>query len=342
MYVCRSSNRPRRDDYFGRVDTLVRLINWRFYIHVNHPSLVHALLNFTILSLMIRRLWSAPGKASLRFPTKTQIQSLSSYNGRAGNTLFGSRCMITGGSSGIGLGIAHRFLHEGAAQIVLVGRDQSRLRNAATQLRAVEAELVGHGVIPPAAEPIGLDAPHAVEDGRFVLIAGDVGLPEFWNEQSRKLMVCPYSVFLFPSSSDVDMTDIRHQDSVGTLVNAAGTSVSSLLPLTSDQDISAMLQTNLQGTILACKAFTRRLLRQRQRAASVPPKCIINVSSLHACRPGIGAATYASTKAGVIALTQALAAETAQFRSTLRSGLGLRINVLVPGYVDTRILGGMC
>ena len=66
-------------------------------------------------------------------------------------------------------------------------------------------------------------------------------------------------------------------------------------------------------------------------------KCIINVSSLLAFKGGIGAATYASTKAGVVALTRAIAAE----GSLPNSGSRLRANVIVPGYIDTRMLDGM-
>lgn len=43
--------------------------------------------------------------------------------------------MITGGSSGIGLAIAERFLNEGASKVVIVGRSYPRLLDAAKQLQ---------------------------------------------------------------------------------------------------------------------------------------------------------------------------------------------------------------
>lgn len=48
--------------------------------------------------------------------------------------LSGRRCMITGGTSGIGFAIAARFLQEGAATVTLVGRSQKRLLEAAKRL----------------------------------------------------------------------------------------------------------------------------------------------------------------------------------------------------------------
>ncbi|KAM5433548.1 hypothetical protein MferCBS31731_007054 [Microsporum ferrugineum] len=88
--------------------------------------------------------------------------------------------------------------------------------------------------------------------------------------------------------------------------------------------------------------MTRQALRQRrmqqQTDASTRPylgtKCIINISSLHASRGGVGVATYASTKAGVIALTRAIVAES----NLPCSGASIRANVIVPGYIETKML----
>lgn len=42
--------------------------------------------------------------------------------------LLGKTCIVTGGSSGIGLAIARRFAAEGARKIVLVARNSERLQ----------------------------------------------------------------------------------------------------------------------------------------------------------------------------------------------------------------------
>lgn len=56
---------------------------------------------------------------------------------QSANRLDGRTCMITGGTSGIGFAIAERFLQEGASSIVLVGRSQTRLQEAATRLASL-------------------------------------------------------------------------------------------------------------------------------------------------------------------------------------------------------------
>jgi NAD(P)-dependent dehydrogenase (short-subunit alcohol dehydrogenase family) len=41
--------------------------------------------------------------------------------------LLGKKCIVTGGSSGIGLAIGRQFAAEGAREIILVARNQERL-----------------------------------------------------------------------------------------------------------------------------------------------------------------------------------------------------------------------
>ncbi|KAK2873900.1 hypothetical protein FQN49_002011 [Arthroderma sp. PD_2] len=223
--------------------------------------------------------------------------------------------MVTGGSSGIGLGIAQRFLLEGAERIILAGRSRKRLEDAVNQLDpAVTSQQFSE-----AANADSSGDAKIINSGRFSLVIGDVGDPSFWCEEVKRL---------------IGRVDI--------LVNAAGVSYSSLLPTAKDEHITQTLHTNLQGTIFACRTMTRQALRQRRTqrqadgssASSLGTKCIINISSLHASRGGVGVAAYASTKAGVIALTRAIVAE-----SNLSSfGANLRANVIVPGYIETKML----
>ncbi|KAK2794404.1 hypothetical protein FQN51_000847 [Onygenales sp. PD_10] len=279
--------------------------------------------------------------------------------------LAGTTCMVTGGGSGIGLAIARRFLREGVEKVVLVGRSRERLERAVRSLQ--EDPIVGDDAVgglyqessngvgegegvnifdPPRKAPRPLrdvefdnvvhDQPHD-DDGdgvgrrecdsgceivqvepRFTLVIGDVGKPEFW------------------AGKDI----ARVMSTIHTLINSAGTTHSSLLPLTPDSSITTTLHTNLQGTILACRAMTRRVLRQRTATTTTLTKSIINISSLHATKGGVGAAVYASSKAGVIALTRAIVAEGNQ-EGGRGWGRGLRANVIVPGYVETGMVGDM-
>lgn len=59
---------------------------------------------------------------------------------------------------------------------------------------------------------------------------------------------------------------------------------------------------------------------------------IINVASLLGLQGGYGAVAYAASKAGVLGFTRALATEYASHR--------VRVNAIVPGYVETEMTRG--
>lgn len=71
--------------------------------------------------------------------------------------------------------------------------------------------------------------------------------------------------------------------------------------------------------------------QSKEIEASVAP-VIINVSSLLGLQGGYGAVAYAASKAGVLGFTRALATEYAAH--------GVRVNAIVPGYVETDMTKG--
>lgn len=126
-------------------------------------------------------------------------------------------------------------------------------------------------------------------------------------------------------------------------MNAAGISISNILPKSELEDISTILRTNLEGAILTSRAFMRASIRSNirnrndQTAGGKPPsKCIINVSSLLALKGGTGAVPYAASKAGLLGLTRSLAAETS---ASIRN-IVIRSNAIVPGYIETPMVAG--
>ncbi len=106
------------------------------------------------------------------------------------------------------------------------------------------------------------------------------------------------------------------------LINNAGiVRFGPLLDL-SPEDWRAVVDVNLTGAFLCARAAARRM---REAGGGR----IVNIASMNGTVPGPNAGAYASTKAGIIMLTQQMALEWAQFN--------IRVNCVAPGLID----GGM-
>ncbi len=107
---------------------------------------------------------------------------------------------------------------------------------------------------------------------------------------------------------------------LGILVNNAGIPRDTLLMRMSEADWDAVIQTNLRGPFLACKAALRPMLKQRYGR-------IVNVSSLAGVVGNAGQANYSASKAGLIGLTKSLAKEVGSRNIT--------VNAVAPGFIGT-------
>ncbi|KAG9246646.1 hypothetical protein BJ878DRAFT_533094 [Calycina marina] len=227
--------------------------------------------------------------------------------------LANTTALITGASRGIGLAIAHLFAANGAT-LVLVSRNVATLAGVLDGLPSPffppdpaftsNSSLASHA---PDGYSEDASSAHQAPDSRnnssarHQILTGDVGSPTFWAVlKQRKL-------------------------NIELLVNAAGVTHASPLFVTGTQCLEEVVRTNLMGTMLGCRVVGRGMLRGGG--------CIINVASLLGLKGGTGSAVYAASKAGVIGLTRALAAEVGKS--------GIRVNVIIPGYIETDMTAGM-
>ena len=114
----------------------------------------------------------------------------------------------------------------------------------------------------------------------------------------------------------------RARDELGgldVLVNSAGAQHFGALGELSDEQIERMLRVNVVAA-LDCMHRAATLMR-----ASSGDRCIVNIASIRASRPGSGAAVYAATKAALVAATQAAAIE--------YGPAGIRVNAISPGLI---------
>jgi 3-oxoacyl-[acyl-carrier protein] reductase len=107
---------------------------------------------------------------------------------------------------------------------------------------------------------------------------------------------------------------------ISLLVNNAGVTRDRLLGDMRDEDFDVVVETNLIGCFQITEAVARKMLPRRRGA-------IVNVSSVAGERPEAGQSNYAASKAGINALTRALALELGP--------RGIRINAVAPGITPT-------
>lgn len=166
---------------------------------------------------------------------------------------------------------------------------------------------------------------------------GDVSIPGTWSSLSQKLSQGGFGKQARgPADSNFVAEDIH------TLVNCAGIAQYAFHHMTPDEDYANILDINLRSVMLGCKYMGKYMHKRRVRhsfegtgIADAQAYSIINVSSIMAWRGGYGAAAYAASKAGILGLTSALAEE-------FGAVFGIRVNAIVPGYIDTKMTKGKC
>lgn len=121
-----------------------------------------------------------------------------------------------------------------------------------------------------------------------------------------------------------DMVDhvVRSHGRIDVLVNNAGINFAKPFLETTVEEWDRVLNTDLRGTYLCCRAAIPHMLRSGGGS-------IVNIGTVHtvACLPG--AAPYDAAKWGVVGMSKALAVEFAD--------RNVRVNVLSPGLIATKI-----
>jgi len=106
------------------------------------------------------------------------------------------------------------------------------------------------------------------------------------------------------------------------LVNNAGVIRDGLLAMLEDEDIRAVLDTNITGTMNMSRAVSPHMMARRRGR-------IINISSVSGDKGGRGQTNYAASKGAINAFTRSLAVELASRNIT--------VNAVAPGVIETEM-----
>jgi len=136
----------------------------------------------------------------------------------------------------------------------------------------------------------------------------------------RKAVVIPLDVSRFDSVSEGVARAIQALGKIDILVNNAGIAQDNLVMRMKPEQWSEVIRTNLDGAYYCIRAVLPGMVRQRYGR-------IINISSVVAQTGNAGQANYVASKAGLIGLTKAVAAEVASRSIT--------VNAVAPGFIAT-------
>lgn len=110
------------------------------------------------------------------------------------------------------------------------------------------------------------------------------------------------------------------------VVNNAGITRDTLLPAMSDEQWDDVINTNLRGAFLFCRAASRIMMRARYGR-------IINISSVSGLIGNAGQTNYSASKAGMIGLTRSLSKELAKRKVT--------VNAVAPGFIESEMTAAL-
>jgi len=118
---------------------------------------------------------------------------------------------------------------------------------------------------------------------------------------------------------------IAERGQLDVLVNNAAVIADKLLATMTLAEWDKVVDTSLHGLFGTTQPAAKQMMRQKHGR-------IINLSSVSGLRGIAGQSNYATAKAGILGFTRALAKELAP--------LGICVNAVAPGFVDTEMLAG--
>jgi 3-oxoacyl-[acyl-carrier protein] reductase len=185
--------------------------------------------------------------------------------------------LVTGGSRGLGLGVAQRLAADGF-QVIAVARKESEAL----------AQVI------------------AAAEGKLHFFAADLSDIDALGDLFRAIKKAFGPIY--------------------GLVNNAGSSTEGLLANQTHSQIEALIRLNTLSPIVLTKYVARGMMAEGRGR-------IVNMSSIMASTGFNGLSVYGAAKASMVGFTKSLAREL--------GGLGITVNAVAPGFIDTALTSGL-
>ncbi|MGA3127319.1 MAG: SDR family oxidoreductase [Candidatus Korobacteraceae bacterium] len=189
--------------------------------------------------------------------------------------------IVTGGSRGLGLGIAQKLVGSGYNVIAIARRETDQLRAA-------------------------LEESKRQRPGSFHFVSFDLSEVEAIPGLVRRLR--------------------KQFGKIYGLVNNAAISAESVLALMPETQIEQLLRVNILSPIVLTKYVVRGMIADGGGR-------IVNIGSIVGMTGYSGLSVYGATKASLMGFTRSLAREVGR--------VGVNVNSVAPGFVDTEMTGAM-
>ena len=126
-----------------------------------------------------------------------------------------------------------------------------------------------------------------------------------------------------PEQAGAAMKDLTSRfDAIDVLVNNAGIAADDLFLMMKAQKWDTVIDVALKGFYNVTKPIIKKMVRKKKGS-------IVTISSVSGIMGNRGQVNYSAAKAGLIGASKALAAEVGR--------LGIRVNVVAPGLIDTEM-----
>ena len=217
--------------------------------------------------------------------------------------------LVTGGSRGIGFGIAEKLAAEKWNLVINGVREESAVAEPLAKLRA-------HGVrVGYARGDVGST------EGRASILKATRELAAAWRSETG-------------DRSSTTNSELPSAISINLLVNNAGVApkVRADLLETTEDSYDYVIDTNLKGVFFLTQAFARDMVAAKKADASFTG-CIVNITSISATVVSINRGEYCIAKAGLSMMSQLFAA---------RLGAdGINVYEVRPGVIKTDMTAGV-